>query len=163
MTICPICGFNQKSKPGTRSHKQHRFFFGLVDLIWRATCDDLDRPFPNRERVRKWLVVKAGFYTEVAVIGLGENVLPPALKEEMAKQAPEIFFVPSRDEQFIRILKAKSIAFPENGGDIDGKSFSELMNKAITATIDEVLPGVVKDDIIAEIEALTRVPWRDVK
>jgi len=150
--LCPVCGHNQEAKIGCRSYQQLKLFFALVDLIWRATGDGENRPFPNRERLRKWLTVNAGFYNEVDVPA--QN-LSDVLLSELARSAPDLFFVPSGGS--LRVLKAKSIKFSKmKPGD-----FGEMLNRSIDVTITKLIPGMKRSDLVREIEQIAGIGMKE--
>ena len=84
------------------------------------------------------------------------QMLSEALLAELAKSAPELFFVPRGGS--LRVLRAKSIAYAKMGQ----QEFTALLNRMIDVTIKDVLPGVPRSDVVREIETIAGLRMSNV-
>ncbi len=157
--ICRVCGYNNDRKPNTRSEKQHRFFWAVMTLCWNAYGEDEDRPFPNMERMRKWVTVRCGFYEEAIYPGLN---LSEELIQGLKAFHPDTFFFERGGKLHMR--KARSIAYPiNNKNGMEPEDFGSLIDKALSLACNEIIPGLDRNDAIREIEIISGIKYTDIR
>ena len=118
-----------------RSAKQHRWFFAMVAS---AFDNQTTGPhFDDSERMRKWLLIRAGHCTE-------QRFAPRAMTPEVAawlrQTYDDIDF--ATDGAWIYARIAKSIAWSE----CDGARMGDIADKVVDIICAEIVPGTTRAD-----------------
>jgi len=107
----------------TRSTKQHRFFWALLQLV----CENHET-YRNANQLLLWLKIRLGYV------------------EEVKFHSDEVWWV------------AKSISFNAMGQD----EFRNFFDAALDVIVDEVIPGILQEDLLREIEHMVGFKLTDL-
>lgn len=125
-----------------RSDRQHRFFFKAVHEAWLNKPESDDR-FETPERLRAWLLVKAGHSNmmETDADMIDERFM--LFLKRLLGGIDHIFFVPAHDNK-VRAYWPKSIEY----GAVDQDEFNEIAQRCFDIIVTEVVRGVTVEQLV---------------
>ena len=112
-----------------RSDKTHRHYFAMVKEVWENLPEDVAERFPTSEHLRKWALVKAGFYDEQTV-SCGTRAEALRWTQIAAKLAEYAVVIPRGT--IVSIYTAKSQSFRA----MDKVAFAESKEKVLQVLSD---------------------------
>lgn len=137
-----------------RSWQHHKFFFGLLRIVFEALPDEMQEEYrPYNRRFRYWVECRVGHCTRAHV---PNSHISAALVDVLRKAEPDVFFEVGIEG--CTIIKAKSIAWHK----LDHRPFYELVKSVIEFAATELLPGTDRRDIVHQVEAMTKVRLADL-
>ena len=113
-----------------RSMKQHRWFFALVNAAYEN--QSAGRVFDNPERLRKWLLIKAGHCN---VKRFDPRAITREVTAWLRATYDDIDF--THDGQWVYAKTARSIAFKEVGA----ADMAAIADKVVGVIMAEIVPG----------------------
>lgn len=118
-----------------RSTNSHNHYFAALKTCWENLPDiEVQERFPTVEAMRKWALIKAGYYTESSIVADSPEQAT-AIAAFMGRQEGQIIVV---KENVIKKYNAKSQSYRSMDKDEFQKSKSDVL------------------DVVAELIAVTR-------
>ncbi len=128
----------------SRSLPQHNLFWAVMDKAFMNQNPKPPlQPFTSKERMRYYILVKAGHCTEMF---FDDGAITKEVVDALATFHPDLFFF--KLPHGIRCKKAKSISF----GKCDQQDFVGIMINVLDVVCTEIVPGVSVELLVNEVK-----------